>query len=132
MLSLILKLSSMKIGGRAVGLVKNEDLTLQLFAEAVAYRAKEEEEKKQAEERRKKELEAMSPEEREIAEISDPSILEDLVVEIYNGIDEFSEENKKKLAEVLKQYWETHGKWEKGSKKQLLKVQKIKGILGEY
>jgi CRISPR-associated protein Csm5 len=99
--------------------------------ETAAYRVKEEEEKKQAEERRKKELEAMTPEEREIAEISDPSILEDRVVEIYKGIDEFSEENKKKLALALKKYWQAHGKWEKCSKKQLVKVQKVKTMLGE-
>jgi len=93
--------------------------------------ALEKEERRKEEEQRKAELEAMSPEEREIAEIGDPSVLENRVVEIYNRIDEFSEENKKKLAIALKKYWQTHGKWEKGSKKQRLKVQKVKDILGE-
>jgi len=56
--------------------------------------------------------------------------IENRVIEIYNRIDEFSEKNKKKLAVSLKQYWENHGKWDKGSKKQRLKVQKVKGIIG--
>lgn len=91
--------------------------------------AREEEEKRLAEERRRAELDAMTPEEREIAEVRDPSVLESRVVEIFNKIDEFSEENKKALALALKKYWEAHGKWEKGSKKQRLKVRKIKAIL---
>ena len=73
----------------------------------------------------------MSLKERNIAALGDPKMPENHVVEIYNKIDEFSEENKKKLAIALKKYWETHGKWEKGSKKQRLKVQKVKGILVE-
>jgi hypothetical protein len=44
----------------------------------------------------------MTPEEREIAEIRDPFVLESRVVEIYNRIDDFSGENKTKLALVLK------------------------------
>ena len=64
-------------------------------------------------------------------EIGVPSVLESRVVEIYNRVDDFSEENRKGLALVLKKYWESHGKWEKKdcSKKQQVKVQKIKGIL---
>ena len=92
---------------------------------------KEREIKIKEKEEKEKLLEAMSPEEREIAEVNNPSVLEDHVVEIYNKIDEFSEESKKKLAIALKKYWETHGKWEKGSKKQRLKVQKVKDILVE-
>ncbi len=82
---------------------------------------------------RKAELEGMTPEEMEIAEISDPSVLESRVVEIFNRIDEFSEENKKTLAVALKKYWEIHAKWKKKdcSKKQWKKVQRFKGILGE-
>jgi len=94
-------------------------------------REAEEQFRQEAEAKRRSELEAMTPEEREIAEIGVPSVLESRVVEIYNRIDEFSEENKKKLAEVLKQYWETHGKWKKGSDKQKRKVEKVKGILEE-
>jgi len=46
-------------------------------------------------------------------------------------IDEFSAENRKVLAFALKRYWETHGKWKKGSKKQRVKVQRVKAVLGE-
>lgn len=54
------------------------------------------------------------------------------MVEIYNRIDDFSDENKTTLALSLKTYWEAHGKWEKKdcSNKQLKKVQKVKNILG--
>lgn len=89
----------------------------------------EEEEKRNQDERRKAELEAMSPEEREIAEIGEPSVLENRVVEIYSRIDNFSEEHKKALALALKKYWEKHGKWEKGTDKQKRKVKKVKEIL---
>ena len=55
------------------------------------------------------------------------------MVEIYNKIDGFSEENKKAFALSLKKYWESHNKWKKKdcSKKQWIKVRKIKGMLGE-
>lgn len=100
-------------------------------AEVAAVEAREAEIKRLNEEKRKAALEAMTPEEREISEIRDPSVLESRVVEIYNRIDDFSEENKTKLASALKLYWEKHGKWEKKmcSKKQWAKVQKVKGIL---
>ncbi len=89
--------------------------------------------RRKAEEKRRAQLEAMSPEEREIAEIHDPSVLESRVVEIYNKINEFSEEDRNVLALALKKYWEMNGKWQKKdcSKKQWLKVQKVKGILGK-
>lgn len=75
----------------------------------------------------------MSPEERDITALDDPKIIESRVVETYNRIDEFSEENRVKLAKVLEVYWETQGKWKKKncSKKQWVKVQKVKSILGE-
>ena len=111
---------------------REQMLKLEQKATQEAARRKFEEDKvREEEERRRAELEAMTPEEREIAEISDPSVLENRVVDIFNRIDEFSEENKKALAIALKNYWETHGKWLQGSKKQKLKVKKIKGILGE-
>jgi len=103
----------------------------QKAAKAAEARRKKEEKKRQEEEKRKAELEAMSPEERNIAEIGDSSVLESRVVDIYKKIDEFSEENRNTLALALKKYWQISGKWEKGSKKQRLKVKKIKGILGE-
>ena len=91
-----------------------------------------EEELRKTEEKRKAELEAMSPELRVIEELSDRKVLENRVIEIYNRLDDFSEENKKNLAMALKSYWEAHRKWEKKdcSKKQWQKVKKIKEILG--
>lgn len=85
------------------------------------------------EERRKAELEAMSPEERDIALLSDPSVTEDQVVQLFMRLDQFSEPNRKMGASALKAYWIKAGKWAKKdcSKKQWVKVQKIKAILGE-
>ena len=93
-------------------------------------KAREAEKKKIEAEKREAKLAAMSPEERDIAALSDPDISENLVVEIYNRIDGFSEDNKKALALALKKYWMAEGKWEKRncSKKQWLKVQKVKDI----
>jgi len=57
---------------------------------------------------------------------------------LYNRIDDFSEENKTKLAHALKSYWGKHGNWEKpkrkktkGILKQMYRVRKVKNILGE-
>ena len=96
-------------------------------------REREEEEKRKEEERKQERLKVMTPEERDIMAISDPSVTENRVVEIYSRIDEFSAENKTSLALALKKYWQAHGKWEKKncSKKQWLKVQKVKTVLGE-
>jgi CRISPR/Cas system CSM-associated protein Csm3 (group 7 of RAMP superfamily) len=93
----------------------------------------QEEEIGKAKEQRAVELKAMTPEQRVLAELGDPSILENRAVEIYNKIDEFSEENKRALAMALKKYWEACGKWKKKncSKKQRIKVQKIKEIFEE-
>ena len=118
---------------------REQKLQLEQKATEKAKRQKIEEDKmRKEEEQRKAKLEAMTPEESEIAEIRDPFVLESRVVEIYNRIDDFSGENKTKLALALKAYWEVHGKWEKtkgkktkGILKQMDRVQKIKGILGE-
>ena len=85
-----------------------------------------------AEEKRKEELERMSPEERDIALVTDPKTIEERVVEIYSSLDNVSEDNRKKLAEALKERWSALHKWEgKQSKKQKIKIQKIKDILGK-
>ena len=114
---------------------KQEELILQKEQEQDRQlrEKQQEEEIRKAKEQRAAELEAMTPEQRILAELGDSSILENRVVEIYNKIDEFSEENKRALAMALKQYWEGCGKWEKKncSKKQRIKVQKIKEILAE-
>jgi len=102
-------------------------------AEDATRRKIEEERKRKEEEKRKSEFEVMSPEERDIAELDDPSIPENLVIEIYNKIDEYSEESRTMAARALKQYWEANKKWKSRdcSKKQKIKVQKVKMILGE-
>ena len=93
----------------------------------------EAEERRKEEERKNAEFEAMTPEERDIAALSDPRIPEQRVIGIFNRIDSFSEENKKHAALSLRTYWETSAKWKKKdcSKKQWVKVQKIKAILGD-
>jgi len=106
--------------------------------EIAAKHAREAEEKRLAEEKQKAELEAMSPEERDIATANDPEITEKQVFELYSRIDDISEENRTKLAMALKTYWEDNKKWEKkkgkktrGILKQIDRVQKIKNILRE-
>jgi len=90
----------------------------------------EEERKKREEEERKAYLESLSPEEHDIEMIKDPNVSEQQVVEIYRKIDEFSEANRKRLAEALKDYWIQHNKWKgKLSHKQKQKVARIKEIL---
>lgn len=103
-----------------------------------AKQAMEAEKKRVAKEKRNAELEAMTPEERALEELDDSKITENRVIEIYNEIDGFSEENKKAAALALKKYWEACGKWSKpkGKKtkavlKQMERVKEIKEILGE-
>lgn len=102
-------------------------------AEAEKQKAKEDEKKRLAEEKRKAELENMTPEQRLLAEFNDPFLITNRVVEIYNQLDDLSEEWQKKIANALKDYWLANGKWKekKQSKKMKLKVKKIKTILGE-
>jgi hypothetical protein len=95
--------------------------------------AEEEERRRKEAEKRKAELEAMSPEQRDIAALRDPSITEERAVEIYVRIDDVSGENRTAVAQALKEYWIAQGKWQTKncSNKQRSKVQKIKTILGE-
>ncbi len=112
---------------------------LKLQADEEARRLElEAEERRKEEERKKAVLEAMSPEERDISAVNDPKITENQVVKIYNKIDDFSEENKTRLALALKTYWEACGKWKKtkgkktkGVLKQIDRVEKVKNILGQ-
>jgi hypothetical protein len=92
-----------------------------------------EERKLREEADRQAELAAMSPEDRAIAEIKDPAVTENRVVEIYNKLDEWSEEHRKDLAMALRDYWVGRGKWtkKKCTKKQWDKVQKVKAVLGD-
>ena len=111
---------------------RQQQLRIEL-AEAKEKKAREAEEKQLAEEQRQAELDAMSPEERMLAEFENPAILENRVVEIFNKIDEFPEDIKNLAAEAMKKYWKTNNKWvvKKKKQKQWVKIQKIKAILGE-
>ena len=103
-------------------------------AQQLRVRQQEEEAIKKAEKEKQEKLADMSDEERAIYDISNiHEITENRVVEIYNKIDEFPDENKTGVALALKSYWEKHDKWKKKkcSKKQWIKVQKIKEVLGE-
>ncbi|RZB34204.1 MAG: CRISPR-associated protein Csm5 [Desulfobacteraceae bacterium Eth-SRB2] len=99
--------------------------------------AKKVEEKRIAEEKRKKELAAMSPDERDLAAFDTGQITEEQVNIFYKKLDEFSDENRVKFAERLKDYWVTQKKWTKTEvgKKQWKKVRernkKIMEILGK-
>ena len=92
----------------------------------------EQDRKREEEERKKAELEAMSPEKRDIALIREGQFQENQIVEIYNRIDDFTPDNKILLAQALKEYWISNNKWSgKLSNKQKIKVRNVKVILGE-
>ena len=119
---------------------KQEELLLQKEQEQDRQRKKKQQEEKirKAKEQRAAELEAMTPEQRILAELGDSSILENRVVEIYNKINEFSEENKRAIAMALKKHWERCEKSEKKKRKktkavlrQMDRIQTIKEILAE-
>ncbi|MDP2643531.1 MAG: type III-A CRISPR-associated RAMP protein Csm5 [Desulfobacterales bacterium] len=99
----------------------------------VEKRAKETEEARMAEEKRQAELAAMGPEEKDIATLKSPDVIENTVVEIYYRIDHFSDNNKIQAALAIKAYWQKNNKWEKKacSRKQQEKVQKIKSMLAD-
>ena len=94
---------------------------------------REKEEAEQREKERQAALAAMSPEERDIATLKDPEVIENTVVEVLNRLDDFTNDNKIKAAVAIKKYYQDHGKWKisKKKQKQFKKVQKIKTILGE-
>ncbi len=105
-------------------------------------RRRQQEELKEAQRRaeeegakREAELEAMPPDERHLKQLQDGQLSEqDMVVKLYRRLDEMEEDLRKRVALALKDYWQEHGKWgkkKKHNKRQQLKVQKIKEILGE-
>lgn len=101
--------------------------------EAAKERQAAAEREKEAAAERQAALEAMSPEDRAIAEIQDPGVSENRVVEIYNNLDDMDAARRTDIAAALKAYWQNSGKWKKKacSKKQWVKVQRVKEILGE-
>lgn len=113
---------------------KKEQEALRREEEARALaEARRQEEEAIAEAERKAALDAMTPEQKAIADLENPNIEESRVVEIFSQMDGFPQELKGSLAQALKAYWSANNKWNKKdcSKKQWVKVQKVKGVLGE-
>ncbi len=118
---------------------ERKDARIRMQQERIEAREAAEARKREAEQaaeeaaQRQAEMEAMSPEERAIAEIRDPKVLENWVVEIYNNLETFAPDRHRDIALALKDYWQEQGKWKKKecTKKQWGKVQAVKRILGE-
>lgn len=114
-------------------------MQLQIQKAAEAQKALEENAAREAaeaaeREKRQKELEAMSPQDRELAEIFDEDpVIENKVVELYNRLDEMGDDFRIKCAEKIKAFYISENKWKvnKKKKKQFAKVQHLKAILGE-
>jgi CRISPR type III-A-associated RAMP protein Csm5 len=86
-----------------------------------------------AEQRRQAELAALPEEERRLLLLERGELQENEVVALYNQIDGMGAQIQKRTAIALKDYWQKAGKWNKKdcSKKQAIKVAKVKMILGE-
>lgn len=113
----------------------NIDLRSQLIeAEREKIRLMEqmkEEEKKREEEKKQQFLEELSEIDRKIYTLKE-SKDESIITQYYQELDNYSGEDKVKLAKALKEIWQNNNKWEGNiSKKQKVKVARIKEILGE-
>lgn len=97
-----------------------------------AEREQAERERQEAETRRQEELAAMTPEERLISAVESGGN-ENQAVELYGKLDGLDEPLRRKSAQALREFWEKAGKWEKKkcTDKQWVKVQKVRGILGD-
>lgn len=85
-------------------------------------------------EKKQKELEAMSPQEQELAQIFDENpVNENKVVGLYNRLDEMEDDFKLKCAKKIKAFYISENKWSvnKTKKKQFAKIQHLKTILGD-
>jgi CRISPR-associated protein Csm5 len=87
----------------------------------------------EAEQRRQAELAALPEEARRLLLLERGELQESEVVALYNQIDGMGAQIQQRTAIALKDYWQKAGKWNKKdcSKKQAVKVAKIKMILGE-
>ena len=97
-----------------------------------AEREQAERERQEAEAQRQEELAAMTPEERLISAVESGGN-ENQAVELYGKLDGLDEPLRRKSAQALRAFWEKAGKWEKKkcTDKQWVKVQKVRGILGD-
>lgn len=105
-------------------------------AEAAAEAKAKGEEEQRRREREAAEREAMlaalSPEERAIAEVAAPDAPEARSMELFAQLDSLEGELKMKAAAALRDCWQRLGKWQgKLSKKQEIKVAKVKQLLGQ-
>lgn len=105
-------------------------------------RLKEEERKREELEQRRREeeeaaaraaLEAMSPAERDVYALQRQDAPEALPHDIFGRLSEYDDDDRKRVAAALKEYWMSTNNWKvkKTQKKQKAKVDKIKQILGE-
>ena len=85
--------------------------------------------------REAKRLASLSPVERlaeEVKSLTDSQVDEQRVTQIYNEqLPSLEENDKHKIAQALKVYWQRINKWEGGSNKQRQKVMEVKSILNE-
>ncbi len=87
----------------------------------------------EVEARRQAELEAMSPVDRQLHQLSSGKLNEHQVIELFNSLAGLEETDRLKAARAIKELWVATGKWTKKecSKKQWEKVQQLQGYLGE-
>ena len=113
---------------------RREEERLRLEAES---RQRELEKEAQEEAAKQAALAAMTPEEREIRELEDPNVAEEKINIAFKKLDEYTPENQRAAAEIIKNYWQAQKRWTKKdfSTKQWKtareKIAKIKSILGE-
>jgi CRISPR-associated protein Csm5 len=91
----------------------------------------EKEAKERLEKERQAELDALPEDERQVVFLEQGELNENQVVEIFSQLDSMKGQIQIRTAEALRDYWQKAGKWKKKdcSKKQLVKVKKIKSIL---
>jgi CRISPR-associated protein Csm5 len=109
--------------------------------QAIAEQRRAEEEKLRQEKRRQEQIEAekkkqaalavMTPAQKDAAALAEPGIVENMAYDIYSRLNQYDGNEKKLVAEALKTYFQSVGKWKKKKGKQAEKVQEIKTILGE-
>lgn len=111
-----------------------KDLQQVLLKNQQAEQQRREEERKHAEQvARQADLAAMSPVDRQLYLLQRGELLEQQVVELFNGLDHMEDADRRKVAHAIKGLWVSTGKWSKKecSKKQSEKVRKVKQYLGE-
>lgn len=107
---------------------------LQAQADAREKARSEEERRRREREAAEREamLAALSPEERAIAEVAAPDATDEMSMRLYARLDSLEGELQVNAARALRDCWQRLGKWQGSlSKKQLVKVAKVKQLLCE-